>query len=151
MCGRQRISHRNCWYLFGKSSLHLFYEGLARRHQRQFNDGWLVTQISPSLHSALSSAGTIGIGSVPNRKGDQIRDRRFKFAWESRNRASGSVDHVTGKNNHARDVKILVDPTLVLVPVLQDQTRVAPARMNVSPVVPGVFRGTLIPFLRLRP
>ena len=73
MCGRQRISHRNCWYLFGKSSLHLFYEGLARRHQRQFNDGWLVTQISPSLHSALSSAGTIGIGSVPNRKGDQTR------------------------------------------------------------------------------
>ena len=79
------------------------------------------------------------------------RDRRLEFGRETWGCPTGHVDHVTAEDHHRRNAKILVDPILILIPMLQNQPGIAAAGLGIAVTIPGQLRRALIPLPCLRP
>src|SRR6266404_2805701 len=77
-------------------------------------------------------------------------DRRFDLTWKSRGLAIGSINHVAGTNKNARNAQVPLDPGLIFIPMLEYQSGVTPARMQIAKTIFTRFSRARIPFSRLR-
>src|SRR6185437_12871647 len=74
-------------------------------------------------------------------------ERGRKSRWD----AIGRIDHMTGKYDHRRNREVLLNVRSIVLPMLKNQTRIAPGGTDITKTPRALFCRTPIPLLRLSP